>query len=86
MPVFQEKASSARDLRILPSRAAPLPRLTPRTGTQTGANEKYEVVVIGVRTCANKRLRFTLFVTNVTLGWPSRPLSHIVLGQIWPDR
>ncbi len=48
MPVFQENAHAARDLRILPSRALPLPRRTPRPQKQAAGDEKYEVVVIGV--------------------------------------
>jgi len=49
MPVFTETSSSWRDLRILPSFAPPLPRLTPPL-TKYAANEaeRYEVVVIGV--------------------------------------
>lgn len=46
MPVFTEYAASSRELRILPSFAPPLPRLTPSftDGEQT---DKYEVVVVG---------------------------------------
>ncbi|KAF2993749.1 hypothetical protein E8E13_001047 [Curvularia kusanoi] len=44
MPVFQETSNAARDLRILPSRALPLPRLSPRPQC---SEEKREVVVIG---------------------------------------
>lgn len=49
MPVFTETSSSWRDLRILPSFAPPLPRLTPPL-VRNGADEaeRYEVVVIGV--------------------------------------
>lgn len=49
MPVFTETSSSWRDLRILPSCAPPLPRLTPPL-VRNGADEaeRYEVVVIGV--------------------------------------
>ncbi|KAI5243446.1 putative phenol monooxygenase [Aureobasidium subglaciale] len=44
MPVFEETATAHRDLRILPSRALPLPRLSPKVST-TG--KEREVVVIG---------------------------------------
>src|ERR1700722_10850528 len=49
MPVFQEAAGSDRDLRVLPSRAPPLPRLTPDPAADQDSRERYEVVVIGVR-------------------------------------
>jgi hypothetical protein len=45
MPVFEETADERRDLRILPSRALPLPRLTPKTLSTDGERE---VVVVGV--------------------------------------
>jgi hypothetical protein len=45
MPVFEETADERRDLRILPSRALPLPRLTPETSSTDGERE---VVVVGV--------------------------------------
>jgi phenol 2-monooxygenase len=48
MPVFQETSNAARDLRILPSRALPLPRLSPKPDYSLSAEEKHEVVVIGV--------------------------------------
>jgi phenol 2-monooxygenase len=49
MPVFQETSSAARDLRVLPSRARPLPRLSPRPSDPAGdAVDQREVVVIGV--------------------------------------
>jgi hypothetical protein len=48
MPVFQETANVARNLRILPSHAAPLPGLSPCPVRQPGADERYEVVIIGV--------------------------------------
>ncbi|CAD0087747.1 unnamed protein product [Aureobasidium vineae] len=44
MPVFEETSDARRDLRILPSRALPLPRFSPKTST-TG--DEREVVVIG---------------------------------------
>lgn len=48
MPVFQETADASRDLRILPSRERPLPRLSPLPFLDGDKSEKYEVVVIGV--------------------------------------
>jgi phenol 2-monooxygenase (NADPH) len=48
MPVFRENVHAARDLRILPSRALPLPRRSPPHQQHTNNDEKYEVVVIGV--------------------------------------
>lgn len=45
MPVFEETADARRDLRILPSRALPLPRLSPKSPT---TDDEREVVVIGV--------------------------------------
>lgn len=48
MPVFTENASSSRDLRVLPSFAPPLPRLTPTFEPQNDPEDKYEVLVIGV--------------------------------------
>lgn len=49
MPVFTETSSSWRDLRILPSFAPPLPRLTPPLVRNAAEEaERYEVVVIGV--------------------------------------
>ncbi|KAF2659394.1 putative phenol monooxygenase [Lophiostoma macrostomum CBS 122681] len=47
MPVFQETSSAARDLRILPSRSLPLPRLSPKPGHCSSSEENREVVVIG---------------------------------------
>jgi phenol 2-monooxygenase len=47
MPVYRETSSAARDLRILPSRAFPLPRLSPVPDV-SGTEEKREIVVIGV--------------------------------------
>ncbi|CAG8398773.1 unnamed protein product [Penicillium salamii] len=43
MPVFTEHAASSRDLRVLPSFAPPLPRLT----STIPQAEKYEVVIVG---------------------------------------
>lgn len=48
MPVFQETANSARDLRILPSRALPLPRISLKP-SENASQDQREVVVIGVR-------------------------------------
>lgn len=45
MPVFTEFAAASRELRVLPSFAPPLPRLTPRLPEQT--IENYEVVIVG---------------------------------------
>ncbi|KAI5461880.1 putative phenol monooxygenase [Mariannaea sp. PMI_226] len=48
MPVFQESSNAARDLRILPSRAPPLPRLSLRPSDySTNTEGNREVVVIG---------------------------------------
>ncbi|KKA17585.1 Phenol 2-monooxygenase [Rasamsonia emersonii CBS 393.64] len=46
MPVFTEYSASSRELRVLPSFAPPLPRLSPQH-TQDGHHEKYEVVIVG---------------------------------------
>jgi phenol 2-monooxygenase len=48
MPVFTEFSSSSRDLRVLPSFAPPVPRLSPKF-EPAGGEEKYEVVIAGVR-------------------------------------
>ncbi|RAL04807.1 FAD binding domain protein [Aspergillus ibericus CBS 121593] len=48
MPVFTEFSSESRDLRVLPSFALPLPRLTPPfEPTRNDGVERYEVVVAG---------------------------------------
>ena len=47
MPVFTEYATTSRELRVLPSFAAPLPRLTPAFSRDNEQTEKYEVVIIG---------------------------------------
>jgi phenol 2-monooxygenase len=47
MPVFVDFSNSSRDLRVLPSFATPLPRLTPKFEAE-GTEEKYEVVIAGV--------------------------------------
>ena len=47
MPVFTEYSQSSRDLRVLPSFATPLPRLSPKF-EPVGPEEKYEVVIAGV--------------------------------------
>jgi len=46
MPVFTEYSTSSRDLRVLPSFAPPVPRLTPAF-EPTGSVERYEVVIAG---------------------------------------
>lgn len=46
MPVFAEYAAASRELRVLPSFAPPLPRLTPKM-SKDGKTEKYEVIVVG---------------------------------------
>lgn len=48
MPVFTEHSSSSRNLRVLPSFAPPLPRLSPLFEPQNDIDEKYEVVIVGV--------------------------------------
>lgn len=46
MPVFTEYTAASRELRVLPSFATPLPRLT--SGIRQSCNpEKYEVVIVG---------------------------------------
>lgn len=46
MPVFTEHSAAARDLRVLPSFALPLPRLAPNFQPES-TDEQYEVVVVG---------------------------------------
>ncbi|KAF7587890.1 hypothetical protein BBP40_006596 [Aspergillus hancockii] len=46
MPVFTEYSAASRELRVLPSFAPPLPRLSPPF-TSDGEAEKYEVVIVG---------------------------------------
>ncbi|KAJ6003004.1 hypothetical protein N7451_005551 [Penicillium sp. IBT 35674x] len=46
MPVFTEYSSASRELRVLPSFAPPLPRLTPPVPLDSKI-EKYEVVIVG---------------------------------------
>ena len=46
MPVFTEYAAASRDLRVLPSFAPPLPRLSPKPSVSNDA-EKYEVLIVG---------------------------------------
>lgn len=48
MPLFTEHASRSRDLRVLPSLASPLPRLTPEFDYFEDGSERYEVVIVGV--------------------------------------
>lgn len=59
MPVFQETSSSARDLRILPSRALPLPRLSQKPDLASTDEERREVVVIGVSMFGQRRCHLT---------------------------
>lgn len=47
MPVFTEYSAASRDLLVLPSFAAPLPRLTPPFNPE-GDYEKYEEIILGV--------------------------------------
>ncbi|KAB8228158.1 putative phenol monooxygenase [Aspergillus alliaceus] len=46
MPVLTEYSAASRELRVLPSFAAPLPRLSPPF-TRVGQTEKYEVLIVG---------------------------------------
>lgn len=46
MPVFTEHAAASRELRVLPSFAPPLPRLSP-IPSPDDQTEKYEVVIVG---------------------------------------
>lgn len=46
MPVFTEFAAASRELRVLPSFAPPLPRLSPEF-VPNGEVDKYEVVIAG---------------------------------------
>ncbi|KAJ6014447.1 hypothetical protein N7540_009038 [Penicillium herquei] len=46
MPVFTEYAAASRELRVLPSFAPPLPRLTPTIPVDK-ETERYEVVIVG---------------------------------------
>jgi 2-polyprenyl-6-methoxyphenol hydroxylase-like FAD-dependent oxidoreductase len=45
MPVFTEHSAASRELRVLPTFAPPLPRLTPPLAP--APTEKYEVVIVG---------------------------------------
>ncbi|KAF5534402.1 phenol hydroxylase [Fusarium mexicanum] len=47
MPVFQETSNAARDQRILPSRALPVPRLSQQPNLSNVSEEHKEVIVIG---------------------------------------
>ncbi|GAB1197644.1 hypothetical protein APSETT444_006944 [Aspergillus pseudonomiae] len=47
MPLFTEQAFSCRDLRVHPSFAPPLPRLTPEFVPPEDGIERYEVVIVG---------------------------------------
>lgn len=48
MPVFTEHSSSSRNLRVLPSFAPPLPRLSRPFVPLNDVDEKYEVIIVGV--------------------------------------
>jgi phenol 2-monooxygenase (NADPH) len=48
MPVFTEYAASSRELRVLPSFAPPLPRLSSSFEPNQELEDKYEVVIVGV--------------------------------------
>lgn len=47
MPVFTEYSTTSRDLRVLPTFASPIPRLTPPFNPPTDKGERYEVVISG---------------------------------------
>ncbi|KAJ5688962.1 hypothetical protein N7462_003354 [Penicillium macrosclerotiorum] len=47
MPVFTEHSLSSRNLRVLPTFAPPLPRLSPPFSFSKSIEEKYEVVIVG---------------------------------------
>lgn len=65
MPVFHEISHSARDLRILPSIARPLPRLSPRPTQQAEVRNEYEVVVVGVW----NRTKCSFLRADRLIGW-----------------
>lgn len=70
MPVFTEFATASRELRVLPSFALPLPRLSPPLEKK---EDRYEVVIAGVCEAANKSS--TLQVPNLT------PLTMRIVGR-----
>ena len=70
MPVFTEYSTSSHDLRVLPSFAPPVPRLSPKF-EQAGARERYELVIAGVRLLSVFEGR----VANPFLGRTCWPLS-----------
>jgi hypothetical protein len=88
MPVYTETAHSARDLRILPSRAPPLPRISPQQDGQHNSErksiDKHEVVVIGV----SKLLRTESKDANASImtGWTQWSLPHASTREIRPQR
>lgn len=63
MPVFTEFSSASRDLRVLPSFAPPLPRLSPPFKPSEDGSEKYEVVVVGA--CDDFPLLFQFIVLTL---------------------
>lgn len=83
MPVFQETSSSARDLRILPSRALPLPRLSQQPDCTNTSEERREIVVIGVSELVAER---KWSVTYVLTGRAKWAVSDLAPGQIWLKR
>ena len=81
MAIFQDTSNAKRDLRILPSRALPLPRLSPKPNNPSSTEENREVVVIGVSKCHHsKQVNFT---HGSILGWTEWPFPYLVAGQIW---
>jgi hypothetical protein len=84
MPVFQETSSAARDLRVLPSRARPLPRLSPRPSDPAGdAVDQREVVVIGV---SRHAVVGWSILSYVTIGWTEWTLPYTTTGALWHYR
>ena len=80
MPVFQETSSTARDLRILPSRAPPLPRLSRKPDSLNTHEEHREVVVIGVSLTARPTKGSAAANTVTVTGRSEWPFPHIVAG------
>lgn len=81
MPVFQETSNAARDLRILSSRALPLPRLSPphKSSSTASTEDQREVVVIGVRgLICNDVRKLSLTQMALVLGWPKWSLPHLI--------
>ena len=74
MPVFTEYSTSSRDLRVLPSFAPPVPRLTPKFEPK-GA-EKYEVVIAGV--CLNST---RVHLANYSQAGPAGLFLEVLLAR-----